>query len=77
MASHFILNVHNVVYPDSLITLALFRDVVNIKELRRCVMGGEIEVALIKTSMVRSGNLIVIRCYRGREITLDVGSAMA
>ncbi|XP_041349721.1 EKC/KEOPS complex subunit TPRKB-like [Gigantopelta aegis] len=52
MAAPNVWKVNNVVYPDSLITLALFRDVANVKELRRRVMAGEIEVALIKTSMI-------------------------
>lgn len=38
--------------PGSHVTFALFSGVQNMNELRKCVMGGEFEAALLKTSMV-------------------------
>ena len=38
--------------PDSHISFALFTDVENMSEVRKCVMNGEFEAALLKTSMV-------------------------
>lgn len=38
--------------PGSHVTFALFSDVQNMNELRKCVMGGKFEAALLKTSMV-------------------------
>ena len=39
-------------YPDSNMTLMLFSEVSNAAEIRKCVMSGEFEAALLKTSMV-------------------------
>ncbi|XP_050410410.1 EKC/KEOPS complex subunit TPRKB [Patella vulgata] len=42
----------NELFPDSTITLALFRNVENVKEIRQCVMNGTFEAAILKTSMI-------------------------
>lgn len=39
-------------YPECNMTLMLFSNVLNAAEVRKCVMGGEFEAALLKTSMV-------------------------
>lgn len=45
--------------PGSHVTFALFSDVQNMNELRKCVMGGEFEAALLKTSMVSFTDMFV------------------
>lgn len=42
----------NEFFPDSTITLALFKNVANAKEIRQCVMSGEFEASLLKPSMI-------------------------
>ena len=38
--------------PDTTVSLALFRDVENSKEIKQCIMQGTFEAALLKPSMV-------------------------
>lgn len=45
--------IKNEFYMDSTISLALFRNVENAKEVRQNVMNGTFEAALLKPSMVR------------------------
>jgi hypothetical protein len=42
----------HVLYPDTTIIIALFRDVENAPELRQAVMGGQFDASLMKPSMV-------------------------
>lgn len=43
----------HVLYPDVTISLALFRNVRNAKEIKQAVMGGKLDASLLKASMVR------------------------
>ncbi|ESO95390.1 hypothetical protein LOTGIDRAFT_215045 [Lottia gigantea] len=52
--------INNEIYPDSTITLALFRDVDNTKEIRQCVMDGQFEAAILKSSMIVDPFQVVI-----------------
>lgn len=52
--------IENEIYPDSTITIALFKNVGNAKELRQCVMSGAFEATLLKPSMV---SIVVNQCY--------------
>ncbi|XP_033746711.1 EKC/KEOPS complex subunit TPRKB-like [Pecten maximus] len=56
--------IRNELYPDSTMTLALFRNVDNAKELRQCVMTGKFEAALLKTSMITDPFQVVVAANR-------------
>ncbi|KAK6968649.1 Ekc/keops complex subunit cgi121 [Biomphalaria glabrata] len=44
--------VTHMLYPDTSVTLALFANVESCKNLRKCVMEGTVEAALLKTAMI-------------------------
>lgn len=50
-------------YPECNMTLMLFSNVLNAAEVRKCVMGGEFEAALLKTSMVLHSNIMIFLCF--------------
>ena len=52
--------IKNDFYIDSIISLALFRNVTNAKELRQNVMNGSFEAALLKPAMVIFRFLLMI-----------------
>lgn len=60
--------IRNELYPDSTVTLALFRNVDNAKELRQCVMTGKFEAALLKTSMIVDPIQVVIAANRAMHL---------
>ncbi|XP_076473035.1 EKC/KEOPS complex subunit TPRKB-like [Babylonia areolata] len=47
-------------YPDTTITLALFRDVENAKEIRQAVMSGKFDASLLKASLVMDEFLVTV-----------------
>ncbi|XP_060078998.1 EKC/KEOPS complex subunit TPRKB-like [Ylistrum balloti] len=56
--------IRNALYPDSTVTLALFRNVDNAKELRQCVMTGKFEAALLKTSVIMDPFQVIVAANR-------------
>jgi len=56
--------IKNEFYPESTITLALFKNVENAKQVRQCVMSGEFEASLLKTSMVSSGKKLSFLTFK-------------
>ncbi|OWF48330.1 EKC/KEOPS complex subunit Tprkb-like [Mizuhopecten yessoensis] len=56
--------IRNELYPDSTVTLALFKNVDNAKELRQCVMTGKFEAALLKTSMIIDPFQVIVAANR-------------
>ncbi|XP_022299190.2 EKC/KEOPS complex subunit Tprkb-like [Crassostrea virginica] len=51
-------------YPDSNMTLMLFSEVSNAAEIRKCVMSGEFEAALLKTSMILEPFQVMVAANR-------------
>ncbi|KAL8560031.1 hypothetical protein ACOMHN_041501 [Nucella lapillus] len=47
-------------YPDTTITLALFRDVENAKDVRQAVMSGKFDASLLKASLVVDEFLVTV-----------------
>ena len=50
MAAH--VKAPHFMYPDKIITIALYQNTDSCKELRKCVMAGDLEVALLKAELV-------------------------
>ncbi|XP_062585686.1 EKC/KEOPS complex subunit TPRKB-like [Saccostrea cucullata] len=51
-------------YPDCSMTLMLFSDVENATEIRKSVMSGEFEAALLKTSMILEPFQVIVAANR-------------
>ncbi|XP_048742816.2 EKC/KEOPS complex subunit TPRKB-like [Ostrea edulis] len=51
-------------YPDYSITLMLFSNVENAAEIRKCVMSGEFEAALLKTAMILEPFQVIVAANR-------------
>lgn len=51
-------------YPECNMTLMLFSNVLNAAEVRKCVMGGEFEAALLKTSMILEPFQVIVAANR-------------